>query len=177
MAIRFTNSPNQTFNPYEPGVYDLRIVDVKQGTSKNLNPQLTVKCEFAGGKNDGKQITVWYSLTENSLWKLSALVQATGCPHVVVGTDAKGNPVVEFEELDLVGRYFEADITVEEYNGKMNNRVNKERPSALQAEDEVEEAEAAPEPAPAPAPAPKAAAPQTTTQTMARRPRTVGQAS
>jgi hypothetical protein len=177
MAIRFTNSPNQTFTPYEPGVYDLQIVDVKQGTSRKDNPQLTVKCQIVGGKNDGKQFTTWYSLMENSLWKLAQLVQATGCPHTVVGTDAKGNPVVEFEELDLVGRFFTVDLTVEEYNGKANNRANNERPSAYQVEDEVEEAAPEPAPAPAPAPAPKAAAPQTTTQTMARRPRTVGQAS
>lgn len=166
MAIRFTSgqSAGGNFDPYEPGAYDLQIESAEQGTSKSSgNPQLAVRCKFVGGKYDGKQITTWYSLTEKSMWKIAALVEACGAPHTVVGTDAKGNPIIEFEESDLIGRVFACDVSVEEYQGKKNNRVNKERVSDL-VEDEPE-----------PAPAPVVTKPVATTQTMARRPRTVQQ--
>lgn len=167
MAIRFTSGQQSNFEPYDAGTYDLRVIDATQSTSKTGNPQLTVKSEFVGGKYDGKPLLSWYSLGEKSMWKLQALIEATDCPHVVVGQDAQGNPLIEFEESDLIGRVYTADVTVEEYNGKKNNRVNKERLSAL-AEDE-------PEPAPAPEPPKAPVRPQATTGgQMARRPRTVG---
>lgn len=171
MAIRFTSGQQGDFELYEPGTYDFRVVSATQGTSKNGNPQLTVKCVFVGGKYDGKQFTSWYSLLDNSMWKLAQLVEAAGCAHVVTGTDTKGNPIIEFEEADLVDCIFTGDVTINEYNGKKNNRLDKERPSDL-----VEQDEPAPEPAPAqaaPAPTPAPAKPVATTQTMARRPRTV----
>jgi len=166
--IRFNNS-STGFEVYEAGTYDFHIDSVTQGNSKSGNPQLTVKSKFVGGKYDGKTFTTWYSLLEQSGWKLAALVQATGCPHTVVGHDAKGNPNVEFDENDLVGCYYTADVTTEKYNNQDNNRLAKER-----ACESVEEA-------PAPAPAAKAVpaglaaspAPQAATGTMARRPRTV----
>jgi len=164
MAIRFTGGQGGTYETYEPGNYDLRIIDATQGTSKTGNPQLKVACEFVGGRYDGKKITTWYSLTEASMWKIGALVEACGVAHTVVGSDAKGNPVIEFEEADLIGAIFACDISIEEYQGKKNNRINKEAPSDL-----VE-----PEEAPAPAPAAKTVAkPAASTQTMARRPRSV----
>lgn len=167
--IRFNNSKNADFTPYDAGTYDLQIESVEQGASKNGNPQLTVKCRFVGGKYDGKQITSWYSLLEQSQWKLSVLVEATGCPHTVVGHGPSGDPLVEFDEADLVGRIFTADVTISEYNGRKNNRIDKERVSDLAPQDEPQD-----EP-PAPTPPPPVSKPVATTQTMARRPRTVGQ--
>ncbi len=168
--IRFNQSKGNGFEVYEPGTYDFEIVDVKQGTSKNGNPQLTVKTKIVGGRYDGKTHTEWYSLTEASAWKITALVEATGCPHSVVGTDSKGTPIVEFDETDLVGLFLQGDLEINEYNGKKSNRLNKERPSEY-GDQQPEE-----EPAQVAAPTPAPALPRTAASTMAgRRPRTVAQ--
>lgn len=165
MAIRFTGGQQGgNYETYEPGAYDLRVESAEQGVSKSSGkPQLAVKCVFVGGKYDGKTLMTWYSLSEASMWKIAALVEACGAAHTVVGQDVKGNPIIEFEEADLLGCIFSADVTIEEYNSKKNNRINKERASDL-----VES-----EPEPAPAPAPAVTKPVATAQTMARRPRTV----
>lgn len=159
MAIRFTSGQGNTYETYDAGNYDLRILDVTQGTSKNNNPQIKVACEFVGGRYDGKKLTTWYSLTEASMWKLQALVEACGAQHTVVGTDAKGNPIIEFEESDLIGCIFACDLSIQTFEGKASNKIAKERASDL-----VEDA-------PAPEPEPKPVAKPAAQQTMARRPR------
>lgn len=171
MTIRFNQSQGGGFQTYDAGTYDFKIENVQQGTSKTGNPQLTVKLRFVGGKYDDKQMTAWYSLTPQSMWKMQALVEASGCHHTVIGEDAEGKPTIEFDEADLVGLVFAADVTIEEYQGKKNNRLNNERPSDL-----VEEARAAQQAAPEPVKQAAPAQPTTQTATMAqRRPRTVGQ--
>jgi hypothetical protein len=178
MAIRFNTSQGGGFETYEAGTYTLKIESVTQGTSKAGNPQLTVKCTFVGGRYDGKTITVWYSLTPQSFWKIQLLIEATACNHTVVGEDAQGQPIIEFDEQDLVGLIFDADVTIEDYQGKKNNRVNKERASELLNDAQPEQAAPA-QATSTPAPAQQAAPtqPQTTAATMQRRPRTVGQSS
>ena len=173
--IRFTNAPGTGFQIYDEGVYTFQIEKVEQGTSKNNNPQLTVKTRIVGGRYDGKPMTMWYSLVEAAAWKLTKLVEATGCDHTVVGHDAKGQPIIEFDEENLVGLTFEADVTIEQYNGKDTNRVNNERMSGDDALDPPAASTApAPQAAAAQPAAAPAAAPQVQTGTLPqRRPRTV----
>jgi len=144
MAIRFSNAPNQ-FTVYEPGRYDFRIEDVEQNTSKNGNPQLVMKSVIVGGPSDGKKFTSWWSLVEKAQWRLNQLIEATGCPHQVVGEDGEGNPLVEFEESDLIGLTFSADVVIDNYQNKKNNKLENLYPTEDDSEPEapVEEKKAA----------------------------------
>lgn len=177
--IRFSNKPN-TFTLLDPGVYDFQITEVEHGTNKKNNPQLTIKSVVVGGKDDGRTIVDWFQLTEKAMWRIGLLVEATGCPHTVVGHGKDGNPEIEFDENDLVGLYFRADVTQDTYevNGqkKDKNVYANFAPSDLgvtgaadeeQPEDEVEET---PPPPPVQA-APQRRAPAPAGAGVARRPR------
>jgi len=145
--IRYTNA-SSLFEVYPAGIYSFEIMEVEQGASKKGNPQLKVVTEIIDGPHAGKKFTTWYSLLPQALFRLNMLIEASRVPHNVVGEDEKGNPQIEFDENDLVGLRFTAELTVEKYEGKDQNRIGNE---TVYADDEPEEE--------AP-PAPKAAAPK-----------------
>lgn len=164
--------------PLPEGTYDVKILEVKQGTSKSGNPQLSVKGEVMDGPHAGKTVTIWYSLTPQSTWKLDALLDALQIPRVETGEyHADGQPIMGFDDDALLNRCVRYDVKQREYQGKVNNDFAKERPSPFDASAEPaptggQSGTAATPPASSGAPASAPAA-----GVIARRPRPAGTTS
>lgn len=167
--------------PLPEGTYDVKILEVKQGVSKSNNPQLSLKGEVMDGPSAGKTVTIWYSLTPQSTWKLDALLEALAIKRVETGEyHPDGQPIMGFDDDDLLHRVVRYDVKQREYQGKVNNDFSKERPSPY---DDQPEARVPSDPSgltqtqqqQASAPA-AAAAPAAAQQpgTIARRPRPAG---
>jgi hypothetical protein len=155
MTIRYGGGSGD-FPVYEPGTYDLEIMEANQKTAKSGNPQLVVKFQFVGGRYDGKTITGFYSLMESAGWRVNLLTDAAGIERSEVARTADDVPVYEFEEGDLLGCIIRADITVSTYEGKERNNINKEQPAPSSVDQATKpKTDAAPA---APASAPAAAA-------------------
>lgn len=164
--IRFKrpDSSGGNYQPLPEGVYDLQIESVDETTSKKGNPQLKVGCRVVGGDNDGKSTTIWYSLLEQSLWKVQGLIDATGCDQ---GDDEES--VLNTD--DLIGRYFTVDNEPREYEGKMRDNWVNERASSIADTSQPAPAAVTTKPA---ASKPAANASKPAAQAPVRRTRTLG---
>lgn len=130
--IRYSggNDGGGSFTPYPEGTYDFEIteVEVVPAKSSDKSDQLKLKTVILGGEKDGKQFTRWVSLSEKSAWVVERLLEATGCPRQQAGEDKNGKPVFEFDENDLIGLRYTADLKIREWNGKAQNQSDNDRP-------------------------------------------------
>lgn len=171
--IKFTrNSKGGDFELLPQGTYEVQILEVKQKTSKNDNPQVELLFEVQDGEHAGKRFRQWYTMTEKAAWRFAALCEAAGVAQQDTGEkDPEGNPIMECDEQELLQRYVRLELAHREFNDKLQLDVKKHHPSALS---DAPEAAAAPAAAPAPAaqaaPAPTAGA-GTTAAIAGRRPR------
>jgi len=122
-----------------PGIYDLKLIGFKPAKSKagdsiSLNPCMEVQNhpEFAGRK-------VFDTLNSKGAWTWPAFVECFGMRMEGDGKDSWipgdwNGDVAKFKEDDpstwvyrgpLVGRTGKAEIKVDNYNGKDNNKVEK----------------------------------------------------
>lgn len=155
------------FTPLPNGTYDFRIEETIQGVSKAGNNQLQIKMEVLDGPHTGKKMSVWYSLLDNSLWKLKLLLKALNIEGEDTGrVDDKGEPILDFDDEWLVGRCVTYDVTQREYNGRTNNNFDGERMSPFDEEAGQQDAQQEEEPQQAALPAAQPAP-----NTMRRRPR------
>ncbi len=112
--LDFSSVPSR--EPLEEGLYEATISDIKmKKTTKTQEDMMVV--EFDVNTDNGKR-KVWenYLMRETMLWKLQQLLKACGL-------DVSGS--LSFEESDLIGASVSIQVTQEEYNGNMQNRVNK----------------------------------------------------
>lgn len=145
-----------------PGDYVFAIESVTQGMSSNSKPQLELQLVVVQGlateAHNEQKMKHWVSLTKAAASRLRCLLDAAG-----VAPDAEGG----FDDADLVGRQFIAEVYEDEYEKGVNldgtpkvkksTKIRKERP-VEGAEAAAAEAAPAPTPAPAPAAAAKPAA-------------------
>jgi hypothetical protein len=162
--IEFDAPSNEGFQPLPEGTYWLRIESVEQGTSSAGNPQLVVKTKVVDGEYANKSVTIWYSLTPKSTWKLKALLDATDVPYEEVGGR------VRFDTDDLYDREFvvDASVGVNPNTQKPKNDWSNERPPKGASKPQSAAAAAS---APAPAQAAPAAAAAAPSETFRRRSR------
>ena len=114
------------FPVLSPGVYTLLVKDVLQKASKASGELvLSVTFEVQDGPNGspesaGKKLFSTYSLQEKAAWRVKKLCVAVGmsADEIAAGVD---------DEL-LLGRTIRADVAVEKYNGRDQNRVGNETP-------------------------------------------------
>jgi len=154
--IEFDAPSSEGFQPLPEGTYWLRIESVEQSTSSAGNPQLVVKTRVVDGEYANKSVTIWYSLTPKSTWKLKALLDATDVPYEEVGGR------VRFDTDDLYDKDFvvDASVGVNPNTQKPKNDWSNERPpkSASKSASKPQPTTAAAVSAPAPAQAASAAA-------------------
>ena len=121
MAIEFTaGDPNQDGPAFwvEAGDYECVVIDAKEKKSKNTGaPMMELKCRiiFEDG-NEGPSFFDYLVFSANVMWKIDSFLQATGRhPGEGVGLSIEAN--------DLIGHAFWATLSVDEFNGKRNNKV------------------------------------------------------
>lgn len=151
--IRYSNdnSGGGNFTPYPPGTYDFEITEVSVVPAKSADKsdQLKLTTVILGGEKDGKKLSRWLSLSSKSAWVIDRLLNATDCPRQQVGEDKDGKPTYEFDENDLIGLRYTADVTIREWNGKEQNNVENDRQYAEPAPVGKKAAPKAAAPAPA----------------------------
>lgn len=115
-TLDFSNVEKRDFEPLPEGKYELTIVAVEEVNFKSGNDGLKVTYEEPESHKK-----IWDNLTfaENSMWKIQQFLDACGY-------ETDGEITVEWS--DLVGVTVVADVTQEEYNGKVNNRISKVYP-------------------------------------------------
>jgi len=97
------------------GDFPLRCVEATIGKSSNNNDQIEFTFEVSKGEFKGAKAWFYCPLTENSLWKLHALMTAMGMD---VPEDEMEIDVSEFTDMEIVGVF-----TPDTYNGKRTYKM------------------------------------------------------
>ncbi len=126
IPLDFSKIADNTFPVFPTGSYTLLVKEARQEAAKSSGElKLSVKFEIIdgpGGSNEfaGKTVFSSYSLQEKAAFRVRKLCAAAGMSkeEIDAGVD---------DEL-LLGRTIKADLAVEKYNGKDNNRVQNEMP-------------------------------------------------
>jgi hypothetical protein len=125
IPLDFSKIEEKGFDPYPPGEYSLRIVDVRQEVAKASGElKLTVNFELLDGPNGspeyaGKKLFSSYSLQQKAGFRIAKLIAACGCPK---------EQMANFDDSMFIGRVIRATISNEMYQGKTYNRVGNEQP-------------------------------------------------
>ncbi len=121
------------WEPLPDGTYNLIIDAVEEKMSTKGNRQLMVTAHVSEGPHDGKKCTIWYAMTLKSGWKMEMLLEAAGVEWEKTET-AETNPdtgkplnELNFDTDDLPGCEIVVDATVQNYQGKDQQRFSDER--------------------------------------------------
>lgn len=113
LSLDFTNAEERFLPPENR--YALEIVGADKDESNSGNDTLKLTFQIIGGKHDGKEFPLWFSLVEQALWKLGGVLRAAGM-------DIPAE-VVELDLDDIIGRKLQADITHREYEGRKKAEI------------------------------------------------------
>jgi hypothetical protein len=126
IPLDFSKIEDKGFDPYPPGEYTLRIIDVRQEVAKASGElKLTVNFELLDGPNGspeyaGKKLFSSYSLQQKAGFRIAKLIAACGVPK---------EQMADFDDSQFLGRVIRATISNEMYQGKNYNRVGNEQPA------------------------------------------------
>ena len=150
--VRFRANKKGGFVLPPAGTFDLQIVGVSEGTSREGGPQVIVKYEIADGPHAGRSFKQYYPLNEERAWLFKKLCEVAG---VEVAEDADDDPDAEVGEFDvdiddLNERFIRATIELNKPAGSEKTFINlrDEQPSKLSAtttddgDDDADETEA-----------------------------------
>ncbi len=138
--VQVSMTDSEGWKPLPKGTYTFVIDGAEQTLSSKQKAQLKVKCHVVQHPQyNDKQSVVWLPMTSRSAFRVEEMLEATGIDFDKTdaapgqkdedGYDLKYD--LSFDTEDLVGMFFVADVDVEEYNGKDQNRFSKIR--ALEA--------------------------------------------
>lgn len=113
LSLDFTNAEERFLPPEDR--YALEIVGADKDESNSGNDTLKLTFQIVGGKHDGKEFPLWFSLVEQALWKLGGVLRAAGMD---IPAEA-----LELDLDDIVGRKLQADITHREYEGRKKAEI------------------------------------------------------
>jgi hypothetical protein len=144
------------YTPLPAGTYDFQIMEVEQRVAKNDKPQLMVKMQVVSDDYHGKKATNWLWLTEAAMGFVLDLFDALRiAPQDTGETDAAGQPIVDWDENELVNRIVRYEVTQESYKTNAGEQKVKNEffrpswsplegpePEALNARDEGSEGDA-----------------------------------
>ena len=114
--MKYTSSNQESRDFYvQPGDYDVRVIDAVETVSKNSGAEmikLTLEVE-----GHGCRLFDYLIASEFTAWKVDAFRRS-------IGDDVEEEVEVEIVAQDLVGKTARARLKTEEYNGKLNNKVD-----------------------------------------------------
>jgi hypothetical protein len=116
MAFKYTSS-NQDSKSFhvEPGDYDVTVIEALETISKSSGTDMIkLNLEVDG---HGCRLFDYLIAAESSAWKIDAFRRSIG-DKVVEGEE------VELSASTLIGRRARARLKTEEFNGKINNKVD-----------------------------------------------------
>lgn len=175
--IQFQAKKGGDFKLPPEGTYDFEIIDWKEEKADDEgNFRLYLQLKVADGDHAGSEVRDYHTLSAERGFTFRNVLMATGVDYNEEGGGEDGSPYsIECDPDELIGRYFQADLThyKNERTKKTYPNFNEVRVSPFQqaANGESAEESAADEPATEAAP-PKAATPPKAPQGTARpRPR------
>jgi hypothetical protein len=135
--VQVSMTDSEGWKPLPKGTYVFIVDGAEQTLSSKQKPQLKVKCHVTQHPQyNDKVATLFLPMTSRAAFRVEDLLEATGAEYEKTdaapgqkdedGYDLKFD--LTFDTEDLVGMYFVADVDVEEYNGKEQNRYNNLRP-------------------------------------------------
>ena len=116
-----------------PGDYAMKCTGVTQEVSKADNEMLVFRFIGTEGKAKGRGFRLHCTFGENALWKLGQTLQA-------LGVEIEDDPTT-FDPDDVVDIEVIGTVADNEYDGKINSRLNEIRASDV--EDEADDAKPA----------------------------------
>ncbi len=99
------------------GTYTVRVIEATEDTSKSGNDMVKLKLRIVlNSGHDGPALFDYLVLSEGASWKIDQFLGAMG-KHPGEGKE------ISLNADEMVGWEGEADLSVEEYNGKKSNKV------------------------------------------------------
>jgi hypothetical protein len=139
--IQVSMTDSEGWKPLPKGTYNFMIDSSTQTVSSNSNPQLKLMCHVIHHpQHESKKSTLFLPMVPRAAWRVREILDATGIEAEEVELpkgskqDEEGSDIkyeLSFDTEDLVGASFTADVTIEMYNGKEQNRFNEIRPFEL----------------------------------------------
>ena len=115
--MRLDFSGVKSFEAVPAGSYHVQVTSFTEETSKTSgNPMLKLELTIQTGEFTGQKVFTNLSLQPQALWKLKSFLDA-------VGMETEG--AVDIDTNAVLGRELSVSVTVEEYEGKNNNKVDK----------------------------------------------------
>lgn len=119
--MKYTSSNEAPKSYHLPaGDYPVTIVEASETVSRSSGADMIKLTLEANGPDDTTDATIkifdYLVASPSSAWKIDAFRRALG--HEVVQGEA-----VELAAEDLIGRTLRARLKVEEFNGRLNNKV------------------------------------------------------
>lgn len=98
--------------PVSEGIHVFGVSNIEEGESSSGNPMWTVRCACKDPGEEGKEATLYLVLTEAARWKFELFLDAVKAPATGTATADK-----------FIGRQFRAQITHEDYQGRLQPRI------------------------------------------------------
>jgi hypothetical protein len=126
------NSLSNTFEPAPAGVYQAKVTNVekkhaKDDTTNQKSDYLNWQLDFPVANTDGSKRACgcWLmtSLSPKATGSLKVFLTAVGAPFQITG-DSDTAKRISFATEDVLGRELKIVVSLQEYQGKKNNKVD-----------------------------------------------------
>ncbi len=114
---RVNTDDKPKYEPIPPGHYNAEVFEAITSTSKSNNPMIVLTVRLTDDPYEGRRLTSYYPILENSLWKLKNLLISCGFSEEELSGEE------EFDPALLVGEEVMVEVTSEVYDGKERNGV------------------------------------------------------
>lgn len=118
MRVDFSNVED-SFEVIDAGKYEASVFEAEEKISKAGNPYINVQFALHGEGLENRRVFGMMSLAPKALWKTKAGLLALGYTK-----EQLSDPDFDLDVADLVGRECTVVVSVEEYNGKDQNKVS-----------------------------------------------------
>jgi hypothetical protein len=118
MALTYkSGSPTSGGLFVQPGIYAVRVIEATEDTSTSGNDMVKLKLRvIKPGGIEGPALFDYLVLNENAQWKIDQFLAACE-KHPGEGEQ------VSLDVNKMIGWECEAELTIDEYKGKKNNKV------------------------------------------------------
>lgn len=110
--IQYRANKGSGFKLPPVGTYDFEIAEVKEDkVDDEGNPRLFLQLKIADGDQQGSDVRMYHTLSQERGWLMREVLQATGVDYEEED-GGEGEPYsIGFDTDDLIGRFFRAELT------------------------------------------------------------------